>query len=113
MTLAESCFSSLGRTAIGAEVELSGALPSASLLFSESPSRIILSFAPAVRNELEKIAERAAAPFTILGQVGGTQLRIKSNGEVAVSAAVSELEEKWRNALSRKLQAEVMAASME
>jgi phosphoribosylformylglycinamidine synthase len=113
VALAESCFSSLGRAAIGAEVELSGPLSGPSLLFSESPSRIILSFAEAVQTDVKLIAERSGAPFKIIGQVGGTELRIKTNGAEAVSASVSELEEKWRGALSRKLQAEAMAAGME
>src|SRR5215510_14925504 len=39
VALAESCFSSLGRDAIGAEVDLKGPLGPTALLFSESPSR--------------------------------------------------------------------------
>src|SRR6185503_8405621 len=47
VALAESCFSSHGREAIGADVNLEGALGPTSQLFSESPSRIIISFDPA------------------------------------------------------------------
>jgi len=113
VTLAESCFSSLGREAIGADVDLSGSLSPTSILFSESPSRIILSFAESSQSEIEKIAARTGAPFKIIGQVGGTQLQIKTNGKEAVRAAVSDLEANWRSALSRKLQAEAMVAGME
>jgi phosphoribosylformylglycinamidine synthase len=113
VALAESSFSSLGRAAIGADVELSGSLSAASLLFSESPSRIILSFDQTAQTEIEKIAERTGAPFNIIGQVGGTQLRIKTNGKDAVSADLSDLEANWIRALSRKLQAEAIAAGME
>src|SRR6476659_8465643 len=44
VALAESCFSSLGRDTIGAKVNLEGTIGPTSLLFSESPSRIIVSF---------------------------------------------------------------------
>ncbi|HKR22783.1 MAG TPA: phosphoribosylformylglycinamidine synthase subunit PurL, partial [Pyrinomonadaceae bacterium] len=44
VALAECCFSSLGREAIGAQVNIEGSLNATSLLFSESPSRIIISF---------------------------------------------------------------------
>src|SRR5215207_9864650 len=43
VALAELCFSSLGREAIGAEVDLTGTLDPLVVLFSESPSRIIIS----------------------------------------------------------------------
>src|SRR5687768_5391198 len=61
VALAESCFSSLNRDAIGAEINLesagsAGILP-ASLLFSESPSRIIISFNESAGNEIESIAK--------------------------------------------------------
>lgn len=109
IALAESCFSSLGREAIGAEVNLEGALNSATHLFSESPSRIIISFDPAEAGAVREIAERNNAPFTILGRVGGHRLIINVNGAEAVRADVSDLEAAWRNALSDKLQAEVVA----
>src|SRR5678815_4604514 len=43
VALAESCFSSAGREAIGADVELKGEHGPAAMLFSESPSRIVIS----------------------------------------------------------------------
>ena len=109
VALAELCFPSLGREAIGADVNLSGTLDSASLLFSESPSRIIISFDPAETNAIEEIASRNGSPFTILGSVGGSSLKIAVNGEGAVDTNVSDLETAWRGALSEKLQAEVVS----
>src|SRR5262245_40102034 len=53
VALAESCFSSYGREAIGARIDLSehakssGLMLSPALLFGESPSRIIISLKPA------------------------------------------------------------------
>jgi len=109
VALAECCFSSLGRGAIGAEVDLEGTLSATSLLFSESPSRIILSFNESVVNELQQIAERHNAPFKIIGQVKGNSLGIAVDGQQFVNADVADLESTWRNGLSQKLQAEVPA----
>jgi len=112
VAIAECCFSSLTRDGIGAEIDLHG-LPATTLLFSESPSRIILSFDIMVLPEIEELAERNGAPFAVVGHVGGRQLRIKANGEDTIVGEVSELETAWRNSLSRKLQAEAIAAGME
>src|SRR5215510_457345 len=71
VALAESCFSSLGREAIGAEVDLIGPLGPTSHLFSESPSRIVISFNSSDAAAVQEIAERNQAPFAILGRVGG------------------------------------------
>jgi phosphoribosylformylglycinamidine synthase subunit PurL len=110
VALAELCFSSLGREAIGAEVNFGGELDPTTLLFSESPSRIIISFDPANVDTVHEIAERNNAPFAILGRVAGHRLIINVNGAEAVATDVSELEASWRSALSDKLQAEVVSA---
>jgi len=109
IALAEWCFSSLGRDAIGAEVDLEGEIGPTGLLFSESPSRIVISFDAANANAVQEIAERNKAPFAIIGRVGGTRLSITINGSEAIAMDVSELESIWRNALSGKLQTEVAA----
>ncbi|HEX5704140.1 MAG TPA: phosphoribosylformylglycinamidine synthase subunit PurL [Pyrinomonadaceae bacterium] len=130
VALAESCFSSLNRDAIGAEISLESAgsagkrgpqrgsparvlvLP-ASLMFSESPSRIIISFNESARSEIEAIAKDAGSPLTILGTVGGDRLRIKVGEQEDVNSRVAELEAVWRSSLKLKLQAEAMAAGAE
>jgi phosphoribosylformylglycinamidine synthase len=109
VTLAESCFSSLGRDAIGAEVELKGEIGPTALLFSESPSRIVISFDAAETSAVQDIAERNSAPFAIIGRVGGSDLKITVDGTEVVVKNVSELEEVWRTSLSSKLQAEVVS----
>jgi phosphoribosylformylglycinamidine synthase len=110
VALAESCFSSLARNAIGAEVDLDGPLGPTVQLFSESPSRIIISFDPGDAAAVQEIAERHQAPFAILGRVGGNELVIAVAGEEAVRAEVAELESAWRDALASKLQAELVSA---
>jgi phosphoribosylformylglycinamidine synthase len=113
VALAECCFSSLNVAASGAAVDLTGALTIASLLFSESPSRIIISFAAGSQGAIEQIAASQNCPFTILGGVKGTRLSIRANAVEAIEVAVAELENVWRNSLANKLRAEAMAASVE
>ena len=109
VALAESSFSSLGREAIGAQVDLEGTLSPTSLLFSESPSRIIVCFERSAASAIEDIARRHNAPFKLLGQVGGKSLVVAVDGREVVNMGLADLESTWRNALSRKLQAEVPA----
>jgi phosphoribosylformylglycinamidine synthase II len=113
VALAECCFSSLNRHGIGANISLPGSLPVTTLLFSESPSRIIISFAVSARAEIESIAQRENCPLTVIGEVGGSELQINVGDEKVVSASVAELETVWRVSLPKKLEAEVMAAGRE
>src|ERR1044072_9115124 len=113
VALAECCFSSLNRNATGADVNISGEHDPATRLFSETPSRIIISFSDADRVEIERFAAEAGCPMILLGKVGGDRLRIESNGEELISVEVAELEHAWRSSLKQKLQVEVMAAGAE
>jgi phosphoribosylformylglycinamidine synthase II len=111
VALAESCFSSLGRNAIGAEIELDGDLPEEHLLFAESPSRIIITFDANDEEFIRRIADTNAAPFAVIGRVGGDRLTIQAAGQVVVDASVAQLENTWRSGLTRMLQPEALAAS--
>jgi phosphoribosylformylglycinamidine synthase len=113
VALAENCFSSPNRSNVGADVSLSDALPSAAALFSESPSRIIISFPEHSLAQVKAFAERANCPFNVIGKVGGSRLRIRLGDDEVVATDVSELESMWRSSLSKKLEAEVMAAGKE
>jgi phosphoribosylformylglycinamidine synthase II len=133
VALAECCFSSLNREGGGADIQLRNAdfelrienqpflnpqsafrIPqSLRLLFSESPSRIIISFDEAMLGSIEEIAARANCPFTILGRTGGDRLSIKADGEEVINLSVAELEAAWRTSLATKLRAEVMVAGAE
>ena len=110
VALAENCFSTLGRISIGAQIELSSSLPAAVTLFSESPSRIIVSLNSNNLADLERIAGQNSTPFAVIGRVSGTALDISLNGDELIALEVSELETVWRTALSHKLEAEAMAA---
>jgi len=113
VALAESCFSTLNRPSTGATVELTGTLPVAAQLFAETPSRIVVSFEESARARIEQIASGLGCPLSIIGHVGGAELRITVDGQPAVSQNVSELETHWRTSLGKKLQAEALAAAAE
>jgi phosphoribosylformylglycinamidine (FGAM) synthase-like enzyme len=113
VALAESCFSTLNRPSTGATVDLTGTLSVAAQLFAETPSRIVVSFAEAARARLEEIAAGLNCPLSIIGRVGGAELRIAVEGQPAISQNVNELETRWRTSLGNKLQAEALAAAAE
>ena len=103
VAIAESCFSSLGRDAVGAEIELeSSGLSNDALLFSESPSRIVVSFTP---RHLDGV--RAAAgdcPSKVIGKVVGEKLEISVDGVDVISTAIDQLESAWRTSLQNLLE---------
>jgi phosphoribosylformylglycinamidine synthase II len=104
VTIAESCFSSLNNPANGAEIELSNGenLSAESLLFGETPSRIVVSFAA---ENLEKVKEIVGDfPFEIIGKVSGANLTFKIGGEEKISASVEELETAWKTSLEKQLE---------
>ncbi|HEX8069925.1 MAG TPA: phosphoribosylformylglycinamidine synthase subunit PurL [Pyrinomonadaceae bacterium] len=111
VALAECCFSSLNRPAQGADVQLAGALAPVAQLFSESPSRIVVSFDPAARARLEELAAAHDCPLAVIGRVGGNQLRVAVNGRQTIARAINELEAAWRTSLARRLQVEAIAAA--
>jgi phosphoribosylformylglycinamidine synthase subunit PurL len=102
IAIAESCFSSLNRDGIGATIEVaSNGLSAASSLFSESPSRIVITCTP---DDLEKVAFAVGdVPFAVIGTVGDDVLRISVDGTEQISGTVIELETIWESALALKL----------
>ncbi len=102
VAIAEQCFSSLGRDAVGAEINLSNtSLPTASMLFGETPSRIVISFP---ENALERIREIVSdCPFAVIGKVGGKRLKITVGNELAVDSGVVEVEDTWKRSLAGHL----------
>jgi phosphoribosylformylglycinamidine synthase len=113
VALAECCFSSLGRHALGAAVKLDDELSITASLFGETPSRVLVSFEESQRTRLERIAAQAGAPLKVIGRTGGPRLRINVGGAEHISQNVSELEALWRDSLGDRLQAEVIATAAE
>jgi phosphoribosylformylglycinamidine synthase len=113
VALAECCFSSINHPALGADIYLTGEYDVATRLFSETPSRIIISFDQALLGDLEEIVAAASCPMTLLGNVGADRLRVESDGDELIQLDVAEMENSWRSSLGEKLQAEAMAAGAE
>jgi len=104
VAIAEQCFSSLGDEASGAEIELnSEALDATTQLFSESPSRILVTFSPDKLEEVENLAKATDCPFEVIGKVTGEDLRVKVNGEETVEAKIANLQDVWKNSLEINL----------
>jgi len=112
VALAECCFASLNTAAVGAQVEFDDllSLPSTSVLFSESPSRIIISCAQSSAEAIREIAGRRDCPFTILGVTKGVRLAIKVQGAEVINLGIADLESVWQTSLGKKLGAEALAA---
>ncbi len=103
VAISESCFSSLNRKAIGAEIDVQDKnLSTEAQLFGESPSRIVISFAA---ENLEKVKEIVAnCPFAVIGKIGGEDLKIKFNDNEVITAKIAELENIWETSLEKQLE---------
>jgi phosphoribosylformylglycinamidine synthase II len=102
VSIAESCFASLNRDAIGAEISLEGAnLSDAELLFGESPSRIVVTIAAADIEKLKSVA--GDCPMSIIGTVKGESLSIYIDGRKTIDERISDLETIWSNSLKSSL----------
>jgi phosphoribosylformylglycinamidine synthase II len=97
VALAECCFGGHGGEApgLGAALELPAGLRDDVLLFSESPSRMIVSVAPTDVGNLLEITRRRGVPCAQLGKVGGTTLRLATGGRVLADLPVARLHEAW------------------
>jgi phosphoribosylformylglycinamidine synthase II len=98
VALAEACITR-PEGPFGAQVTLPGNLRPDVMLFGESQSRAIVSLPPDKLSRLEQLAHTLQVPYTILGEVGGTELSIANYLRILVSA----LQHEWRTALARQL----------
>jgi phosphoribosylformylglycinamidine synthase len=105
VTLAESCFDTMG---MGAEVSISALnvgrdsrLNDAIALFGESASRAVVSVASDNVTEILQRAAAAGVLARVIGETGGNRLRIAVAGRVAVDVSVDEAERVWSSAIER------------
>jgi phosphoribosylformylglycinamidine synthase II len=101
MALAECCFATIRRPAIGAAVKIPSHLEICKDLFGEYSSRIILTTTQAA--EVMGRAERAGLRCTEIGRVGGSRLVLDYEGEHAVDLPIEQLEAVWKGALPNLL----------
>ena len=92
VALAECCFSSLNRSSMGAQINLTGSLSSTAHLYSETPSRVVISFDEQNGGAIEEIAAEAGCPFTIIGRTDRDRLRIVVGDEEIINRNINELE---------------------
>jgi len=103
VAIAECCFSSLGRDALGADVTLDkNGLSSEALLFGETPSRIVISFSAQNRERIQAIVRGCS--MNIIGSVTGSDIRISVGGEEELVQPVTELESAWKSSLRNQLE---------
>jgi phosphoribosylformylglycinamidine synthase len=105
VTIAECAFESIG---IGAEVSLEGVEVSraghvnvAATLFGESASRVVVSVVPEHVTTVLRHAAAANVPARVVGQTGGSRLRLAVAGRIVVDQSVDEAERVWSTAIDR------------
>jgi phosphoribosylformylglycinamidine synthase II len=113
VAIAESCFSSYRRDAIGCEINLEGELSIAALLFAETPSRIVLSVAHGSLGQIKELAREHEVADTVIGRTGGERFTIAVNDERIIDRPIREIEFAWREVLPRKLEISSLVAAEE
>ena len=105
VAIAECAFDTIG---IGAEVSLEGlhlareaTVNVAAALFGESASRVVISVVPEHVTTVLRHAAAANVPARVIGQTGGSRLRLAVGGEIAVDQSVAEAERVWSTAIDR------------
>jgi len=105
VTIAECAFDTTG---IGAEVSLDGVQASrdatiniAASLFGESASRVVISVMPEHVTTVLRHASAAGVPARVIGQTGGSRLRMAVAGAIVIDQSVDEAERVWSTAIDR------------
>jgi phosphoribosylformylglycinamidine synthase subunit PurL len=93
VALAECCL----LAKVGATVELADGIRPDLLLFSEAPSRIVISFDPEQATSVERIAREAGAPLQRIGHTGGDRLVVSA----MLDLPLARLADAWENGLRR------------
>jgi phosphoribosylformylglycinamidine synthase II len=89
---------------VGARVNLaSNGLPVEFVLFGEDASRIVLSCDPANVARIQQMAEKYGIAADVLGETIPERLQISLDGQMVVSAAVSDLDQAYESALESTL----------
>jgi phosphoribosylformylglycinamidine synthase len=122
LTLAESCFASVGaychtplrgesrssvgangNSPMGADVNLGSDGPLDYALFGERGARAVVSCAPEKVARIEGVAREYKLAATIIGRVSRGDFRIQVNGATGIEADVASLHDIWAHALERAI----------
>jgi phosphoribosylformylglycinamidine synthase len=98
VALAECCIE--GRIGCSIELPASKDMSVLQLLFHEEPSRVVVSFPPEQRAQVEERCQALGVPFSLLGFVGGDTLEIEDVMDVPVQV----LADSYSRALERLFQ---------
>jgi phosphoribosylformylglycinamidine (FGAM) synthase-like enzyme len=74
------------------------------VLFSESPSRVVVSARGEDVTALLRMAAEAGVPAEVIGRTGGRRLSFSVDGETLVNCDVQDAEQRWRTALEQHFQ---------
>jgi phosphoribosylformylglycinamidine synthase subunit PurL len=106
VTLAECCFDTGG---IGAEVALEAVQVSSrrginevAALFGESASRVVVSATLADVADVLAQAAAAGVPARVVGQTGGSQLRVAVGGRTVIDLTIDDAERVWSTAITER-----------
>jgi phosphoribosylformylglycinamidine synthase len=97
VALAEACFGS----GFGARVQVA---MTPTELFAESQARALVACPASELDDVMEAAERAAVPAREIGETGGVELFIRSDGD-DVRLDLRQLEQRWSSALPRAMEA--------
>ena len=101
IALAEGCFRTLHRNAIGAKVRVPSSMDVCRDMFGEFPSRVLVSTASGT--DMDHVLDRASGAGLAgidVGKVGGARLVFEYEGARAIDLSIEDLEQCWRNGLA-------------
>jgi phosphoribosylformylglycinamidine synthase len=104
IALAECCFSTPHRKALGARVSVPPTMQVCRDFFAEFPSRILISTREEDSERVLERIESAGLRGSDLGTVGGSDLGIEYSGTVAIEGPIEKFESFWRDGLGRALE---------
>jgi phosphoribosylformylglycinamidine synthase II len=102
VALTECCIAS--KDHLGAHIDLNQKIRPDALLFGESQSRIIISLNEKGLSVIEKIASKYQVPFTVIGKVGGENLKIGGMIDSPVEKLADAYDKAIERIMGRKLE---------
>ena len=98
IAVAESCFSSPEEN-LGATLELKSTLRSDALMFSESQSRIVISFPEELKDKIEDLASSHSVDFSLIGSTGGSKFTVNINNQEYINQNIKTIKKIWKTSL--------------